>query len=164
MVIALPFLCGDPAPLRFHADRPASSLGGDHAHPAREIAVALEVLDVYLEKPGQEDYIIRTAAAGGAVAGYVCYGINTLTEGTVELYWIAVAPSFQGRGIGSCLIASVEEESRRLGGRMICSETSSREDYQPTRAFYLRHGYTEAARVPDYYAPGDDKVIFAKKL
>jgi ribosomal protein S18 acetylase RimI-like enzyme len=131
---------------------------------ASEIAVALEVIDVYLDRPGQEDYLVQTAEAEGSVAGYVCFGLNTMTEGTVELYWIAVAPSFQGRGIGSALLTFAEEESRRLGGRMVCSETSSREDYGPTLAFYRHHGYVEAARVTDYYAPGDDKIIFTKQL
>ena len=129
-----------------------------------EIAVALEVLDVYLNQPGQQDYLVQTAVVEGAVTGYVCYGINSMTEGTVELYWIAVAPSFQGRGIGSMLLANAEQHGRQLGGRLICSETSSREAYEPTLAFYRHHGYREAARIPDYYAPGDDKIIFTKKL
>lgn len=129
-----------------------------------EIVVALEVIDVYLDRPDQEDYLIQTALADGSVAGYVCFGLNSMTVGTVELYWIAVAPSLQGRGIGSALLTFSEEESRRLGGRMICSETSSRDDYGPTLGFYRHHGYVEAARVTDYYAPGDDKIIFTKRL
>jgi ribosomal protein S18 acetylase RimI-like enzyme len=148
------------------SDRPAIHrlLGETGLFRPGEIDVALEVLDVYLDDPGQDDYLIRSAVLDRMVAGYVCFGINSMTEGTVELYWIAVAPSVQGRGIGSALLSCAEDESRRLGGRMICCETSSRRDYEPSRSFYRRHGYDEAARVPGYYAPGDDKIIFTKSL
>jgi hypothetical protein len=43
-------------------------------------------------------------------------------------------------------------------------ETSSRPEYVATRAFYARRGYTEAARLRAFYAPGDDRVIFTKRL
>jgi hypothetical protein len=43
-------------------------------------------------------------------------------------------------------------------------ETSSRPDYSATRAFYERRGYTRAAVVPGYYAPGDDLVIYLKDV
>ena len=36
--------------------------------------------------------------------------------------------------------------------------------YAPTRAFYLRCGYEIAAELPDFYEPGDGKVIFVKTL
>jgi hypothetical protein len=43
-------------------------------------------------------------------------------------------------------------------------ETSSQPHYGGTRAFYLRRGYDVVARVPDFYAPGDDRLIFAKRI
>ena len=43
-------------------------------------------------------------------------------------------------------------------------ETSSRPIYRPTRQFYVKCGYTEDALLEDYYAPGDGKVIYRKKL
>ena len=55
---------------------------------------------------------------------------------------------------------------RRLTGiaRLIAVDTSGRPDYTPTRDFYLARGYLAVARVPDFYAPGDDQVIFTKLL
>jgi ribosomal protein S18 acetylase RimI-like enzyme len=69
----------------------------------------------------------------------------------------------QGLGIGGAL---VEEMERRLAGRarLIAVETAGRPDYGPTRAFYARRGYQVAATVPDYYEPGDDLVVFVKRL
>ena len=49
-------------------------------------------------------------------------------------------------------------------GRLVVVETSSRPDYSATRAFYERRGYTRAAVVPGYYAPGDDLVIYLKDV
>ena len=129
-----------------------------------EVGVALEVLDVYLFRDGQEDYEIYTASMEGEVAGFVCFGFNALTVGTFDLYWIAVDPPFQGRGVGADLMAIVESEARRRGGRMVTVETSSRADYGPALRFYRRRGYAEEARVADYYGPGDDKVIFVKRF
>lgn len=127
-----------------------------------EIAVALEVLDVYLDREDQEDYRFTSALSDGVAVGYVCYGPNTMTDGTWELYWIAVDPHRQGEGIGSHLMDAVEEDASGKGGRMIAVETSSRPDYLPTLSFYRRRGYRLEATVKNYYAPGDDKLIFVK--
>jgi hypothetical protein len=41
-------------------------------------------------------------------------------------------------------------------------ETSSRADYTPPGRSTSGAAMTSAARVPDFYAPGDDRVIFAR--
>jgi ribosomal protein S18 acetylase RimI-like enzyme len=70
----------------------------------------------------------------------------------------------QGSGIGTQLLAAVEQGLRANGQRLVVVETSSRADYAPTRAFYEHRGYTRAATIPGYYAPGDDLVIYTKDL
>lgn len=129
-----------------------------------EIKVAMEVVDVYFFQDGQVDYQVFTSTSKGRVAGYVCFGLNTLTVGVFELYWIAVDPSCQGVGVGSGLMDFVENESVRQGGRIISVETSSRLDYRRTLDFYRRRGYREEARVSDFYSIGDDKIILLKDL
>ncbi|HEU5211074.1 MAG TPA: N-acetyltransferase [Longimicrobiales bacterium] len=130
---------------------------------ADEIDVALEVFDAYCAAP-DTDYSAHAAlAADGALAGYVIYGPTPCTVGTWDIYWIAVAPALQRAGVGTLLIDEVE---RRLRGRarMILVETSGQELYASTRAFYERRGFTEVARVPDFYADGDDRVILARRV
>jgi ribosomal protein S18 acetylase RimI-like enzyme len=129
-----------------------------------EVAVALEVLDVYLYRLNQQDYQIFTAARDGAAAGYVCFGHNTMTDRTFELYWIAVDPRQHRHGVGRSLMTLAEYEIARQNGRLISVETSSREDYHATRKFYLGLGYRQAAAVADYYAAGDTKIILTKKI
>lgn len=127
-----------------------------------EVATAVELLDEHLA--GDDDYRFVGAFAGDELAGYACWGPTPGTAGTSDLYWIVVDRSAQGRGIGSQLLAHVEGALRAEGGRMVVVETSSREDYAATRGFYEARGYTRAAVLPGYYAPGDDLVIYLKDL
>jgi len=128
-----------------------------------EIAVAEEIMDVYLNRPDQIDYgivVIEEPAAG--IAGYMSYGPTPLTDGAYDLYWMEVAPKEQGRGHGKALVKWLEDQVKSWEGRMIIIETSSQLKYRPTREFYMRLGYKEVARVPDFYKPGDDRIIYAK--
>ena len=47
---------------------------------------------------------------------------------------------------------------------MIVIETSSRDDYAPTRKFYHKRGYQEAARLQDFYAAGDDRIVLTRRV
>jgi len=127
-----------------------------------EISVAMELIDTALTKPEQTDYLILVAVNDQKPAGYVCYGPTPATEGTFDLYWIAVAPQVQGKGIGTDLLAYVESAVKAQQGHLIIIETSSQEKYWPTRNFYIRKGYTIAAQIKDFYRLGDDRVIFVK--
>ena len=130
-----------------------------------EVQVAEELIDVALGNPDQRDYDVVVVEDGdGRVAGYMTWGPTPLTIGTYDLYWMAVAPKAQGRGRGKELVRWLEGRVAALGGRQIVIETSSTPHYEPTRKFYLGLGYRETARIPDFYQPGDDRVIYTKRL
>ncbi len=130
-----------------------------------EVAIATEVLDDALGAGPEGHYQSFTAEGpDGRPDGWVCFGPTPCTEGTFDVYWIAVAPGRQGRGLGKALMAHAEQLIAKRGGRLVVVETSGAERYLATRQFYLRVGYQEAARIPDFYAPGDDKVVFTKCL
>ncbi|MFA6723412.1 MAG: GNAT family N-acetyltransferase [Lentisphaeria bacterium] len=129
-----------------------------------EIEVADELLGIFLQKPEQKDYCIHVASLDGELAGYVCFGPSPATAGSFDLYWIAVHPRLQSQGIGKKLLRFVEQECRSQGGRLLIIETSSRELYAPTQAFYARNGYRVEARIKDYYAKDDDRLIYTRKL
>jgi ribosomal protein S18 acetylase RimI-like enzyme len=167
--------------------RIAEILRASKVFSAAEIAVALELFDEAIadyglliagERPNQQsalpvghpsnpqsDYLFLGAFTPEEVlVGYACWGPTPATDRTWDLYWIAVDTALQGAGIGTILLEEVE---RRLVGqhaRMLIAETSSRSDYAATRGFYERRGYAEAARVRDFYAPGDDRIIFVKRF
>lgn len=130
-----------------------------------EMTVAEELIDSCLEWPEQSDY--RTVVVedeAGRTAGYMSYGPSPLAIGTYDLYWMAVDPQSQGRGYGRLLVEWLEALVRKEGGRLLIIETSSTPKYEPTRRFYLGLKYTEIARIPDYYQPGDDRVIYIKRF
>jgi len=128
-----------------------------------EVGVAEELLDAYLGKPDQKDYHVAVMENDEkAVAGYMTWGPTPLAEDAYDIYWMAVAPSEQGKGRGKALVRWIEDEVRRRDGRVILIETSSQPKYHGTRQFYIDLDYREVARVPDFYRAGDDRVIYAK--
>ncbi len=129
-----------------------------------EVAVALEVLDSYYDHPGQDYTAVGAFSHDGKLLGYACYGPTPCTLGTWDLYWIAVDPGTQRTGVGTLLLQEVERRLARERARLVIIETSSLPIYDKTRRFYLRQGYPEVARVPDFYSEGDDRVIYAKRI
>jgi ribosomal protein S18 acetylase RimI-like enzyme len=130
-----------------------------------EIKVAMELVDEFLEKGEASGYEIYTAVKEDDEAiGYICFGKRPLTLATYDIYWIAVDPSYQGNGIGKSLIKFTEQKIKEKGGMLILVETSSQEKYQRTISFYNACGYTEVARIRDFYKPTDDLIIFAKYI
>jgi len=130
-----------------------------------EVDVAEELIDVYLGVPEQPDYrVVVVENERRDVVGYLTWGPTAMAEDVYDLYWMAVAPSEQGKGRGKDLVRWLEAEVKTRRGRMIIIETSSQPRYHPTRQFYLNLGYKEVARIPDYYKPGDDRVIYAKSF
>lgn len=154
--------------------RPMRSEDRDHllrlveatrAFSAAEVGVAMELIDLALQRPGQTDYHFRCIEdTDGRLAGYMCYGEIPLSDRCWDLYWIAVDPALQGRGLGARMVRFMEEDLRERHARKIFIETGGKASYTPTRGFYESLGYREIARVPDFFAVGDDKVIFGKDV
>jgi GNAT superfamily N-acetyltransferase len=93
-----------------------------------------------------------------------------LSEGESSGYFFlfveidAVLQEYRGRGIGRDLLERTEEKIGEMGGKRIYVDTSSRDQYEPTRSFYRINGYQQEAFLKDFYAPGDDKIIYVKQL
>jgi L-amino acid N-acyltransferase YncA len=131
---------------------------------ASEVEVAVEVIDSYLHDGKSSGYYILVVEDDSIVAGYICYGPTPMTDGTWDLYWQVVINEKQGEGLGTALMKAAEEEIKQLKGKMTIIETSSTPIYEKTRRFHISHGYRLICRIPDFYAPGDDKLILQKRL
>jgi ribosomal protein S18 acetylase RimI-like enzyme len=129
-----------------------------------EVALACELIDAYLEDPRGSGYYHLIVEDSGMIAGYVCYGPTPITEGTWDIYWIAVDRNIQGKGVGRELMTAAENKIFHAGGRLILVETSSKAGYEKTNLFYQRLGYKEACRIIDFYMIGDDKIIYEKRF
>ncbi len=130
-----------------------------------EVDVAMELIDLVLGNDRQKDYqIVCAVDSQDTPIGYICYGPAPMTRGTFDLYWIVIDPSAQGQKIGSMLLKYLEEEVKRLGGRLILVDTSSIPSYEKAQKFYLKKGFQEVARIADYYWEGNDRITYCKKM
>lgn len=129
-----------------------------------EVELAAEVINDYLADPAGSGYFVLVADTEPSIAGYICYGPTPITEGTWDVYWIAVVRDIQGRGVGKKLMQAAEEQIRQVRGRLILVETSSKPGYEKTNLFYQRVGYKEICRIVDFYAVGDSQIIYEKRL
>jgi len=129
-----------------------------------EIPVALGLLEDYLDEGEESGYFFLFAEEAGQTVGYACYGEIAGTEGSYDLYWIAVHDDQRGKGYGKQLLERTHETIRAKGGRLVVAETSSLDKYKPTRHFYLSNGYVEEGFVKDFYKPGDGRLTYVKRL
>ncbi len=148
------------------ADTPAllALTAGTGVFKSHEVETLDEVLADYHAEAHELGHRAYTWDEGGEVIGFVYYGPAPMTDRTWELWWIVVGKARQGAGLGRRMLEYVEEDVRQHAGRVLLIETSSLPHYEPTRRFYLKYGYTLVAQIPDYYADGDDKVIFSKRI
>ena len=130
----------------------------------QERAIALELLTERLRAGTKSGYSFFFAERGRELVGYCAWGPVPLTERSYDLYWIAVAPQAQGLGLGQALMRLAERAVAAKGGGNLYIETSSRRVYDRTRRFYRDGGYRQVARLRDFYAPGDHKILFCKVI
>ena len=130
-----------------------------------EIEVAAELVQANLSKgESVSGYSFIFLETKQGVLGYTCYGRIPGTETSYDLYWIIVTNSMRKRSLGQQIMAETEKAIQKAGGRRLYADTSSRELYIPTRAFYRKCGFEQEAVLKDFYSQGDDKVIFVKAL
>lgn len=130
---------------------------------AAECAIAVELVDAARADP-DSGYLFWLAEHEGRLLGYTCFGAVPATQDSFDLYWIVVDPACQRRGLGRVLLAHTERSIAALGGRRLWVDTSGREAYAETRRFYESAGFRREATLRDFYAPGDDKVIYGRTL
>ena len=120
--------------------------------------------DVHAGNLGTEHYIAVKTDAANIPIGAVYFSADAMAERKWDLWMIAVAPNQQRQGIGRALIHYTETQIKKNQGRLLLIDTSSQAKYLPTQAFYKTIGYKEVARIPDFYAKNEDKIVFSKHL
>jgi GNAT superfamily N-acetyltransferase len=149
-ITAVPDLLGETGFFSQEEQRVASELVQD----ALSLGSASDYQFVLIDAPGDP----------GKLLAYACFGHIPMTLASHDLYWIAVAPSQQGKGLGGKALHEAERRAALAGAKRMYADTSGREQYAPTRAFYERMGYEKAAVLNDFFAPGDDKIIYVRTL
>lgn len=117
----------------------------------------------YFADPDSDDVWLACEDEGTAIG--FCYAVaEQLAEGAWNMRALGVLPSKQGGGRGSAIVTALETLLRKRGQRVLIVDTSGTDAFARTRAFYRQNGYAEEARIRDFWARGDDKVVFWKSL
>lgn len=130
---------------------------------AEETNALREMLDEYFHSPDDGEHCWVVDDDGGLVS-VAYYAPERMTQGTWNLYLIAVRPEQQGKGRGSAMLRYVEDDLKKRDSRLLIVETSALEDFEPAQAFYRKNGFEKEARIRNFYEAGNDKIIFCKAL
>lgn len=122
-----------------------------------------EMMNDYFNNPSSQSIWLTTVVDNQPVAVVYC-APEYMTEGTYNLYLIAVQAKYQGQGIGGEIMDYLEDILRQQGHRILLVETSGNAEFELTRKFYIQHNYTQEAVIREFYQAGEDKVVFWKKL
>ena len=129
-----------------------------------EIETLAEVLADYHAHERANGHRCVTAWQDGRPIGFVYWAPEEMADRTWYLWWIAVRRDLQSQGSGAALLDACEADVRAAGGRLLLIDTSSLPSYEPTRRFYVKHGYEPPCVIRDFYADGDDMLVFRKRM
>ena len=113
---------------------------------------------------GDTDALWLTCHIGQEAVGFCYTQPEELADGTWNMLALAIHPDLQGQGLGAALVRKAEQDLKDRRQRILIVETSGTDDFVLTRKFYAQNGFEEEARIRDFWADGDDKVIYRKAL
>lgn len=129
-----------------------------------EVEIAVELVIERLNLGEDTGYYFVFAEEDGITVAYSCFGPITMSKTSFDLYWMAVHNDLRGKGIGKQLLRETFNQARIMNCKIIIAETSGLPHYAPTRAFYDSTGFELEARLKDFYAEGDDKLFYTKRI
>lgn len=116
------------------------------------------------QRPREDNYRWLSCWQDQVLVGFACFGPESLTDATWDLFWICVRPPARGQGVGSALLSAATAQAADAGGRVMVIYTSSTPTYAPARRLYESQGFTHVATVPHYYRDNDHLCIYWKRL
>jgi len=132
------------------------------AFESKDTLLALQVIKEKMANVG--DYHIKIAGSEGIIFGFIIYSKAALSDSFYDLYWMAVRPLCQGRGIGKMLLSTMEADIRAKGGKSVILDTSSAEEYEAARHLYEKTGYKLILKVDNFYSEDEHKLMYRKDL
>lgn len=130
-----------------------------------EVGWAVEVVDAAIERgPAAGYHFLFADTADGDLEGFACFGPIDGTANRFDLYWIAVSPRTQGKGLGRKLLSECMTAARALAATHMFIDTSTRADYASAHALYEALGFERMGTLVDFYADGDGKALYGRRL
>lgn len=131
---------------------------------ATEVGWAVEVVDTALDRGPAAGYFFQFADGEADLEGFTCFGPIDGTANRFDLYWIAVSPRTQGQGLGRKLMEASMAAARTMQATHMFIDTSTRADYAAAHKLYVSLGFARMGTLVDFYADGDGKALFGRKL
>ncbi len=122
------------------------------------------LIALFSGSPDEDQCWLVAEGTDGDLLGVAYCAPERMTNGTWNLYFIAVHPDHRGGGHGAALVRYVEQMLAARSVRVLLVETSALASFAATRAFYSKCGYDEEARIREFYNAGEDKIVFRKAL
>jgi GNAT superfamily N-acetyltransferase len=129
-----------------------------------EVEIAAELVEERIRDGESTGYFFVFAELDGVTVAYSCFGPITMSKTSFDLYWIASHNDYRGKGIGKKVLEETCKQAIKMGCSIIIAETSGLPHYEPTRAFYTKNDFELEARLKDFYAIGDDKLFYTKRI
>jgi ribosomal protein S18 acetylase RimI-like enzyme len=118
-----------------------------------------QTLNNYYEGNSQDLWF---TADDGEPVGVAYCAPEPVTDGTWNLLMLWTRHDRSGRGHGSALVGHIEKALHERGVRLLIVETSGMPDFAGARAFYEKSGFNREARIKNFFAAGDDKIVYTK--
>lgn len=116
------------------------------------------------ELPKGHTAVACRESPGGPAIGWSYFAPDPYAEQVWNVWWIGAGPKHHGTGAGQALLSHIEQAAAASGVRVIVIETSDQGALARARNFYMKAGYAERGRIPDFYAEGEAKVLFSRSL
>jgi len=107
---------------------------------------------------------LLTLLSENEVVGAAYFAPEQVSHSLWNTYFLSVNKDSHRQGIGRHIMTHTEELARLNGINTLIVETSSLESFSRARSFYLSLGYVREAEIRDYYAPGENQIVFWKSL
>ena len=146
------------------AERVRALTAATDVFSADECDIAAGIIDEHVRVGPGSGYAFALVERDAQLVGFGCWGPIPGTQQRFDLYWLAVDSALRGQGLGRRLLERAEASAAASGGAWMFVDTSSLDGYAPAWRLYEATGYRLVARIPEFFAAGDAKLVFAKPL
>jgi ribosomal protein S18 acetylase RimI-like enzyme len=98
------------------------------------------------------------------LVGWTYFAADAFADGVWNVWWIGVHPTYFGTGAAAKILTHIENFVTALGCRVLVIETSDSTSTARARNFYVKSDYIQRGLIPDFYGPGEAKVVFSRTL
>lgn len=140
-----------------------AALAAVAAHDPGLVEEAREVFAVAIAEAGPPRMLV--AEHGDAVVGVM--GCAPDPWGVADVWWaewLFVLPRARRLGVAKALYAELERSLAERGCRKVYLDVGNESEHRPAIAFHRSQGFVQEGTLRDFWAVGEDFLVFGKHL